>query len=107
MSTSCFALERSEIIYVDPHVDDSQQLIDAMPRAARVVMLDANKNGFKQIADDLAVQSDVDAIHLISHGRAGAVQAGDSWLSAQTIAENSGSLKRIGELLGPNGDFLL
>src|SRR5690606_3034580 len=74
---------------------------------AEVVVLDSNKDGLQQIADYLKDRSDVDAIHLLSHGAEGTVELGNTWLNAQNIGQHSQALNAIGAALAADGDILI
>jgi hypothetical protein len=82
---------RSELIIVDPATPDYQTLIDGLlaqeddSRQLEVVMLDADRDGVAQIGDILAGFRDLDAVHLISHADAGAIQLGSTTLTQQNL----------------------
>jgi len=63
-----------EIVFVDAAVPDAQTLIDGLlaQRGAtadiEVVRLRADAGGLQQIADVLAGERDIDAVHIVSHG---------------------------------------
>lgn len=99
--------QRQEIVFVDGKLQDAQQLIAGLPSGAEVVVLDSSKDGLQQIADYLKDRSDVDAIHLLSHGSEGTVELGNSWLNAQNIGQHSQTLNAIGAALAADGDILI
>ncbi|MFG0721243.1 Ig-like domain-containing protein [Pseudomonas sp. GLN_6] len=99
--------QRQEIVFVDGKLQDVQQLIAGLPSGTEVVVLDSNKDGLQQIADYLKDRSDVDAIHLLSHGSEGAVELGNTWLNSQNIGQHSQTLNAIGAALASDGDILL
>ena len=67
----------------------------------RVVLIDGSRDGLQQIADALAGETNVDAIHLISRGRAGALELGGSVYSAASLERHQDSLAGIGRALRP------
>ena len=99
--------QRQEIVFVDGKLQDAQQLIAGLPSGTEVVVLDSSKDGLQQIADYLKDRSDVDAIHLLSHGAEGTVELGNTWLNAQNIGQHSQALNAIGAALASDGDILL
>jgi hypothetical protein len=99
--------QRQEIVFVDGKLQDVQQLIAGLPSGTEVVLLDSNKDGLQQIADYLKDRSDVDAIHLLSHGSEGTVELGNTWLNSQNIGKHSQALNAIGAALASDGDILL
>ncbi|MDU9406990.1 Ig-like domain-containing protein [Pseudomonas sp. zfem001] len=99
--------QRQEIVFVDGKLQDAQQLIAGLPSGTEVVVLDSSKDGLQQIADYLKDRSDVDAIHLLSHGSEGTVELGNTWLNAQNIGQHSQTLNAIGAALAADGDILI
>src|SRR6266851_3948877 len=97
-----------QIVFIDPHVPDYQILAGVKP-GEEVVVLDANTDGVKQIADWLASHDEhnVDAIHIVSHGEDGTIRLGSTILAANDINQFSQPLAAIGAALKPGGDILL
>ncbi|PKM17766.1 MAG: hypothetical protein CVV11_16795 [Gammaproteobacteria bacterium HGW-Gammaproteobacteria-15] len=94
-------------IFVDPAVKDHQQLLGDLPAGAELRILQADRDGFSQIAEELYGQRDIAQIHLISHGRDGEIQAGNTWLSADSIDNGRNHLAFIGEALATNGSIYI
>src|SRR5216683_3121389 len=94
---------------IDPHVPDYQILAAGVKPGEEVVVLDANTDGVKQIADWLASHDEhnVDAIHIVSHGEDGTIRLGSTILAANDINQFSQPLAAIGAALKPGGDILL
>lgn len=99
--------ERHDIVFIDNHVSNAQQIIQNLPAGTEVVVLDGSKDGLAQMARYLNGRQDIDSISLISHGATGAVQAGSVWLTADTLASHANTLKAIGAALSDKGDLLL
>ncbi|MDD2052326.1 DUF4347 domain-containing protein [Pseudomonas putida] len=99
--------QRQEVVFIDGKVDNKQQLITGLKPGTEVVVLDSSKDGLQQIADYLKNRSDVDAIHLLSHGSDGTVELGNTWLNAQNIGQHSAALNAIGAALAADGDILV
>ena len=97
------------------HVPDYEILLsDMQPTDSEaglsVVFVDPQRSGIKQISEILATRSDLDAIHLITHGAGASIQLGsdildltglrsdpvddraDTWYNSRTPAVISGSL---------------
>ncbi|MBB2497162.1 DUF4347 domain-containing protein [Pseudomonas sp. UL070] len=104
---SATADQRQEIVFVDGKLQDVQALIAGLPSGTEVVVLDSNKDGLQQIADYLKNRSDVDAIHLLSHGAEGTVELGNTWLNSQNIGQHAQQLNAIGAALAADGDILI
>jgi fibronectin-binding autotransporter adhesin len=98
---------RQEIIFVDTSVTNYQSLLSGINADAEVVLITAEQNGLQVIADTLAGRSEVDAIHILSHGDTGKVQLGSDWIDASDVTANAGLLAGIGDSLSADGDILL
>jgi hypothetical protein len=98
---------RHEIAFVSGDVPDLQNLLLGMRAGIEVVVLDPASDGGAQIAQALAGRSGLDAIHLIGHGAAGALQLGDAVLDAAYIASHADALAFIGGALNGGGDILV
>ncbi len=99
--------QRQEIVFVDGKLQDAQALIAGLPSGTEVVVLDSSKDGLQQIADYLKDRTDVDAIHLLSHGAEGTVELGNIWLNNQNIGQHAEQLNAIGAALAADGDILI
>lgn len=98
---------RQEVVFVDAHVKNYQQLITGLKPGTEVVVLQSGKDGLQQIADYLQGRSDVGSIHILSHGDVGKIELGGEWLDASSLASHRDALTRIGQALGEQGDILL
>ncbi|WP_020680160.1 DUF4347 domain-containing protein [Marinobacterium rhizophilum] len=85
----------------------SQQLLVNADRDIKVFVLDAERDGVEQISSLLDYFENVAAIHLLSHGSAGALFLGSSKLSTQQLKNSQQQLKRWGSALSEDGDILL
>ena len=98
---------RTEIVFIESNVADYASLIAGLDPSLEVHVLDATGDGIAQMADILAERSGIDAIHLISHGSAGAVQLGTVTLDEETLQSRRAELETIGKSLSEDGDLLL
>jgi VCBS repeat-containing protein len=99
---------RHEIYFVDASLPDRAQLTSQLPDQAVIVYLDSNRDGLAQISTALQGKSDIDAIHLITHGTSGTLLVGSSQLDAQSIqGEYQAILNEIGSHLAVDGDVLV
>ena len=102
-----------EIVFIDSRVPDAIKLADELMqqrgngRTFDIVMLDAADDGIAQINRVLAGEHDLAAIHIISHGSAGALQLGSSLLDAGELSRNSTAVTAWGRALSTDGDLLL
>ncbi len=103
---------RRELVIIDASTPDYQQLVDDLlqsddeGREIEVVVLDADQNGVEQISAVLAGHRDLDAVHVISHGRGGGVQLGSEWLSADTLGAQASQIAGWSSALTAEADLL-
>lgn len=97
-----------EIAFVDASVENYQTIVDEMGPNIQIVIIERNSDGIHQIADHLEGQNDVDAIHIISHGKSGTLNLGDAKLTSDTInGEYADEMLTIKSALGIDADILI
>jgi hypothetical protein len=107
------AVTRRELVFVDPGVAGWQALVEdlraagASGRALDVVVLDPTRDGVDQIGEVLRSQGELDAVHVVAHGGAGALRLGDGWLDAARLARSADAIAAWGDALNADGDLLL
>jgi hypothetical protein len=110
-SDSTPAETRHELVLVDPRVANWQELVDDIHRArgaeAEVVMLDPARDGIEQIGELLAQEHGLDAVHIISHGEAGALQVGATRLDFDTLLADATAVSRWRLALNSGADLML
>ncbi|MBL4731674.1 MAG: DUF4347 domain-containing protein, partial [Rhizobiaceae bacterium] len=98
----------SEIVFIDTNVDDIDTLIAAIDPNFEIILLDAGRDGVEQIAEILADRSNLDAIHIISHGDQGILNLGTASLTLESMNnEYIDELLVIGKALSENADLLI
>ncbi|MBX9684881.1 MAG: DUF4347 domain-containing protein, partial [Hyphomicrobium sp.] len=95
------------IAFIDQNVDDIATIVAGIDPSTEIVLLDGSKSGLDQIAAHLANRTDVDSVHIISHGEAGRIYLGTDTLSQATLSKFSDQLNTIGTSLSAEGDILI
>jgi VCBS repeat-containing protein len=104
---------RHELVIIDSSTPNYQQIVDdilAQADAGRhieFVMLDPARDGLAQLNELFATYSALDAVHLISHGSAGAIALGDDLIDLDVLRKNADQISRWSSSLSANGDFLI
>ena len=70
-------------------------------------MVDESRDGIEQISEVLQGHSDLGAIHLVSHGAAGKVSLGNTWLSDLNIDAYAGKIAGWNSSLRDGADLLI
>ena len=108
------SIERTatEVIFIDESADDFEQLVADLEsqrdagRAIDFFVLDSQQDGIDQIAETLERYSDLDAVHIVSHGTSGAVKLGATWLRIGSLDAYAGTIAGWGSAVGTEGDIL-
>ena len=96
------------IVFIDTSVDDYRQLASQWADQAQVVLIDGTRDGIDQVRAALAGQTDIPAIHIVSHGAQGELWLGATRIDQAAIdGDLATSLAAIGRALQPGGDILL
>jgi hypothetical protein len=99
--------EPKSIYFFDSRVVDSETLVALVQDEALVFILPSNQDGVVQIANAVTQYSDLDAIHIISHGSDGALNLGDTVLTSENLETYKAALEIIGNSLSASGEVLL
>jgi fimbrial isopeptide formation D2 family protein/uncharacterized repeat protein (TIGR01451 family) len=101
-----------ELVIVDTSVDDYQKLVDDIlgnddpNRDIDVVTIDSSRDGIEQISRILAGFSDLDSLHIVSHGEDSGVQLGNVWLTRSNLGGYAAEIAQWGNALSSSGDIL-
>ena len=97
----------NEIIFIDSAVEGLENFLLDHPQAD-VVLLDAGSDGMEQIAATLEGRTDIEAIHILSHGSSGQINLGDATFNLQSInGEHADELATIKSALSAEADILI
>ncbi|WP_277760082.1 Ig-like domain-containing protein [Pseudomonas sp. A34-9] len=106
-AVSPVAVPGQSVVFVDSRVKDADSLLQGIAPGTQVVKLDATKDGLQQIADFLDQHHGVSSVQIIAHGNAGDLWLGNSYLSADNVAQRSAVLAEIGKDMNAGGDILI
>ena len=98
---------KSSFVFVDARSGLVENLIANVAPDAVVVVLDPFQDGLTQIEQALAGVTDLEAIHIISHGAEGTLYLGNTVLNGENIDYYASELATIGAALSDVGDILL
>ena len=99
---------RNEIIFIDKSVEDYTSLISGISSDAELVFIDSNSDGLEQIANVLGDRTNIDAIHIVSHGDTGELFLGNTTLTQESMqSEHADELAVIKEAFSEEADILI
>jgi hypothetical protein len=97
----------TQIVVIDPTVEDYQSLAPSAEPRKKIFILDRAGDGVEQITELLASYTDLDAVHIVSHGGPGNLQLGSIQLNSDNLDEYCDRLQQWKKALAPNADILL
>ncbi|OCR01812.1 hypothetical protein BCD67_04770 [Oscillatoriales cyanobacterium USR001] len=96
-----------QIIFIDSSLEDYQILAQNAADRGKVVILDNKSSAIAQITQSLTGESDIEALHIISHGNEGSIALGAEVIDGSAIESLGDRLKQWGKALTKTGDILL
>lgn len=95
-------------VFIDWRVDDVNSILDSFAAGADIttVILDSRQDGLTQIARALAGVTDLAAVHIVSHGSAGALYLGSSVVTTDFLANHVSHFQTLILALSYTGDLV-
>ena len=97
----------STIVFIDAAVTDYQTLLDGVKSGVEAIILDSHRDGIEQISEVLANRTNIDSLHLVSHGEPGSLQLGKTRLSLDNLEAYSQQLLQWRRALTIDADILI
>jgi Domain of unknown function (DUF4347)/Lectin C-type domain len=97
----------TQVLFIDSAVPDSAQLLEQVAENTKVYYLNDSADAVEQITDVLATHSNLDSVHIVSHGSDGALHLGGQALSAADLKARYQSIVRWNNALTSSADILL
>jgi ELWxxDGT repeat protein len=96
-----------QLFVIDKNVDGWRDLVNNAGLGVSILILDPLQDGLTQIANAITAYSNLDAIHILSHGSIASLQLGSTTLNSDNLNQYTEQLTTIGNALSENGDLLL
>ncbi|MEG3846253.1 DUF4347 domain-containing protein, partial [Microcoleus sp. herbarium19] len=84
----------SEIMFVDPAVEDWENLVKGIKPGIEAIILDRGRNGVKQISEVLDTRIGITSVHIVSHGSPGSLKLGNAQLNRDNLDKYSSLLQQ-------------
>ena len=95
------------VIFVDDRVPSAQSFLKRATPETPVILIRSDEDGLSQIERSLRAHRELQAIHLVTHGRPGAVALGKTDLDEAALLYYQDTLAMIGISLKADGDIVL
>jgi Ca2+-binding RTX toxin-like protein/Tol biopolymer transport system component len=105
-SSSSISQQYTNILFIDTAVQDYQNLIAGVKPGTQVVTLNPEEDGVRQITEYLQ-KGNYSSVHIVSHGSAGNLQLGKTWLNSGNLGEYESQLQQWKTALTAEADILL
>jgi uncharacterized repeat protein (TIGR01451 family) len=112
-STENVAAVTREIVVIDVATHDYESLVDDLvqnsgsERQFELLMVESSVNGVAILSQALAEYQDLDAIHIISHGKPGTFYLGYAEVTLDTLSSYTEQFQSWSAALKPDADILL
>jgi len=97
----------NEIIFIDGSVENAREFLTNIDPSAEVYFIDSAQEGVEQITYFLSLHSDVDAVHIITHGEPGQLNLGSTLLNSGNLEQFSDQLAQWSDALDNGADLLI
>ena len=97
----------NQIYFIDSKLNNYQTIIDSLASTDIYYLIDSSSDGLVQISNILLNYSNLDSIHVYSHGDIGSLNIGNTVYDNTNISNYKIELENIGKSLSSTGDILL
>ncbi|MEM7769935.1 MAG: DUF4347 domain-containing protein [Cyanobacteria bacterium P01_A01_bin.37] len=96
-----------ELVFIDAGIHEHEALARGVRPGVQSITINSDENGIERITQTLATASDVQAVHIISHGEPGKLFLGTSILSSETLKASLHLLKSWTSAFARGSELLL
>lgn len=111
--SSSAAVASRELVVVDTSVDGFELLANDLleqtgpERSLEFLYLNSSVNGLEFLSEILAARTQVDALHIISHGSEGTFRLGNQWITASVLNHNADQISQWSSAFTEDADILI
>ncbi len=111
-TTDAAVTQTHELVIVNLSTPDYEIIVDDLiadrrdGRQFEVVILDADRGGLEQLSALLGERTNLDAVHIISHGDDGSMSLGNELLDLDALTANAEAIQGWGDAFSADGDLL-
>ncbi|MEL6224235.1 MAG: DUF4347 domain-containing protein, partial [Cyanobacteria bacterium J06627_8] len=96
-----------ELVFIDASIQEHEVIRSGLRPGVKAVLIGANENGIERITQSLAIESDIHAVHIISHGKPGALRLGATHLGISNLEATVNTLKSWSTSLVEGAELIL
>jgi len=98
---------KKSLVVVDSRVENYRQLIGGIKAGTEVFILSQTREAIDQITEILRQRSNINSLHIVSHGREAAIAIGPAELNLDNLETYSNQLQQWGKSLSKSASILL
>lgn len=106
-TTEVSNIATKSLIIIAADVPDLDRLVSEIGSHHEMIVLDPMRPGLDQISDALRYHQGLQALHVISHGRSGAIQIGNTMVDLEALERNPATVSGWSKSLSTGADVLL
>ena len=95
------------LVFIDSQVDDYQHLLSGIRDGFRAFTIDSLHQGVEQIAHYLKDFSNIESLHIVTHGQPGQLLLGDRWIDADAPSSVAEQIREWGKALAQHANIAL
>ncbi|MGE4292628.1 MAG: cadherin-like domain-containing protein [Desulfovibrio sp.] len=95
------------LVVIDTSIDSWETLAQGISSDAELLLVDADDDGVAAVTEALAGRTDIDSIHIVSHGESGRVFLGSTSLDAATVDARGTEISSWSTSLSSDADILI
>ncbi|NND98310.1 MAG: DUF4347 domain-containing protein [Pirellulaceae bacterium] len=99
--------EPTEIVFVDPRVEDLSVLENGISQDAELILLNTTSDALEQISRHLRSRTNIQSVHIVSHGTRGQLQLGNQAIGLTQLQNSSALLRQWTDSLTADADLLV
>ena len=97
---------RLEVVVIDSAVEDKQAILNSVSDDMTVIVLESGQ-GLSRVSDLLADMTDIDALHIISHGESNQITLGGEVIASGNLGDHANELLSWQDAFSADADILL
>ncbi|WP_319777230.1 DUF4347 domain-containing protein [Maridesulfovibrio sp.] len=97
---------RLEVVVIDSAVEDKQAILNSVSDDMTVIVLESGQ-GLSRVSDLLADMTDIDALHIVSHGESNQITLGGEVIASGNLGDHANELISWQDAFSADADILL
>jgi uncharacterized repeat protein (TIGR01451 family) len=106
-SSTAWSAPKKDVVVIDSRVENYEQLLGGVKAGTEVFVLNLVQDAIGQITEILGQCTNINTLHIVSHGQEAALKLGLTELNIYNIETYSSQLQQWGKALGKSGSILL